>query len=456
MTDKKKEVDFTKGNIYKNLVIFSIPLLLGNLLQQMYFIADSMVVGNLIGDDALAAVGAASSITIMFVFFFQGIASGAGILISQLIGAHEPHKMKKVIKAATLFTVIAGIVTSVIGYICTADILNMISVPKEVFRQTYLYLAVSFGGMLPMLIYNMGAAILQAMGDSKTPLYYLAIASVINIVLDILFVNNMGMGVEGTALATVVAQLVSAALIFVTIKKKGKEEERKYNNKDDSKMMILMKKIMILGVPIGVQQIVINLSGVIVQNHINSIGKEAMAAWTIFSRIDTFVILPFLSFGVAAMTYVGQNYGAGQIKRIFQGVKASMIMSIVVTVAIGAVICAVPEYLFMLFSKQAVVINLACDMMWHMVPFYALLAIAKIYSSAVSGTGNSMVPMIVNIMFMCVSRMIMIPVFTSNMGYTMDVLYYTYYISWVLTAVVIGGYYHIYTKKQLKQMPGMV
>jgi Na+-driven multidrug efflux pump len=156
------------------------------------------------------------------------------------------------------------------------------------------------------------------------------------------------------------------------------------------------------------------------------------------------------------MTYVGQNYGAGKIDRIFKGVKASMIMSIGVTVGLGAVICAVPEYLFMLFSKQESVINLACDMIWKMVPFYALLAIAKIYSSAVSGTGNSMVPMAVNIMFMCVIRMITIPVFTSSMGYTMDVLYYTYYVSWVLTAVVIGGYYHICTKKQLKRLSGMV
>ena len=456
MENKRKEIDFVHGGIYKNMILFSLPLLLGNLLQQVYFIADSMVVGNLIGDDALAAVGAASSITIMFVFFFQGIASGAGILVSQYMGAHQYGRIKRVILAASVFTVAAGIIMSVVGAYFTEDMLKLINVPKEVFHQTYLYLFVSFAGMLPMLIYNMGAAILQSMGDSKTPLYFLAIASVINIVLDIYFVNNVGMGVEGTALATVIAQLVSAVLVLFTIIRKSSVAAGQNHEKSRASILFLLKDIMWVGIPIGVQQIVINLSGVIVQNHINGIGKEAMAAWTIFCRIDTFVILPFISFGVAAMTFVGQNYGAGKIARIFKGVKASMIMSIAVTTVIGIVVCIFSANLFMLFTDEKSVIDLACNMMWSMVPFYAILAIAKIYSSAVSGTGNSFIPMIVNIMFMCVIRMILIPVFNASVGHNMDTLYYTYYISWVLTALAIGGYYHLRTKKQLKGMPGMV
>ena len=456
MDKKKKEIDFIHGGIYKNLILFSLPLLLGNLLQQVYFIADSMVVGNLIGDDALAAVGAASSITIMFVFFFQGIASGAGILVSQYLGAHQYGRIKRTILAASIFTVAAGVIMSLVGAYFTEDLLRLINVPEEVFRQTYLYLFVSFAGMLPMLVYNMGAAILQSMGDSKTPLYFLAVASVINIVLDIYFVSNIGMGVEGTAVATVIAQFVSAVLVFITIIRKSKEVSKENNEKSKTSLLFLLKDIMWVGIPIGVQQIVINLSGVIVQNHINGIGKEAMAAWTIFCRIDTFVILPFISFGVAAMTFVGQNYGAGKIARIFKGVKASMIISIIVTTVIGLVVCIFSENLFMLFTEEESVIDLACNMMWSMVPFYAIMAVAKVYSSAVSGTGNSFVPMIVNIMFMCVIRMILIPMFTASVGHNMDTLYYTYYISWVLTGLSIGGYYHFRTKKQLKGMSGMV
>lgn len=456
MSKSKKEMDFTHGSIYKKIFIFSIPLLLGNLLQQIYFIADSIIVGRLIGSNALAAVGAATSITVLLIFFFQGVASGAGILISQFIGAGEPHKMQKVIHASSIFTAVAGGILSVIGFVLTKNILHWISVPENVFHQTYLYLAVSFAGMLPMLIYNMGAAIMQAMGDSKTPLYYLAVASVINIVLDIVFVKNIGMGVEGTAIATVIAQAVSAVLIFITIHKKSKRISEEFVGHDDASLLKLFKQIIVIGIPIGVQSIVINFSGIITQNHINGIGADAMAGWSIFCRIDTFVILPFISFGIAVTTFVGQNYGARNIERIFKGVKAGMIMSIAVTVGIGVIICIVPEFIFSFFTDEQVVLDYACDMIWHMVPFYFMLAMAKVHSSAVSGTGNSVVPMITNILFMCVIRIILIPIFTMAIGHNMMALYLTYFISWILSAVSIGGYYEIKTKKQLKAYGSMV
>lgn len=457
MSKIDKNMDFTHGSIYSKLLVFSIPLLLGNLLQQIYFIADSIIVGQLIGSNALAAVGAATSITILLVFFFQGVASGAGILISQYIGAGQPHKMKKVIKASSLFTVVFGGIFSIIGFFLTDEVLKLISVPQEVFHQTYMYLAVSFLGMLPMLIYNMGAAILQAMGDSKTPLYYLAVASVINIVLDIYFVKNLGMNVEGTAIATVIAQAVSAVLIFMSITKKGKVLSQSADiTKDDSRLAHILKQILVIGIPIGVQSIVINFSNIITQNHINGIGADAMAGWSIFSRIDTFVILPFISFGIAVTTYVGQNYGARNMERIFKGVKAGMVMSIGVTVGIGVIICFTAKYIFLCFTGDQQVIDYACDMIWHMVPFYFMLASAKVHSSAVSGTGNSVVPMITNILFMCVIRVILIPTFSYTIGHNMTALYLTYWISWVLSAVSIGGYYELKTKKQLKAQSSVV
>lgn len=456
MNEIKKGQDFTVGSIYKKMILFSIPLLLGNLLQQIYFIADSIVVGQLIGSDALAAVGASTAVTVILIFFFQGVSSGAGVLISQFIGAGEPQKMKTVIKAASIFVVIAGGISSIIGLIFAKEILIMMSVPEQVLHQSYLYLAVSFGGMLPMLVYNMGAAIMQAMGDSKTPLYYLAIASVINIILDIVFVSAFGMGVEGTALATVIAQGVSAVLIFIKILKKSKALEKVVNEKDNSNIIHMMKQVVKIGLPIGIQQIVINLSNIVIQNHINGIGPDAMAGWSIFSRIDTFVILPFLSFGIAVMTFVGQNYGAQKIDRIYKGVKAGMIMSIAVTVGIGIVICIVPEFFFNFFTKDETVLAYACDMIWKMVPLYFMLAAAKVYTSAISGTGNSFVPMITNILFMCVLRIILIPIFTATIGHNMETLYYTFWISWVASLVSIGGYYYFRTKKQLKAINGMV
>lgn len=456
MSKTKKEIDFTTGSIYKKMFLFSIPLLLGNLLQQIYFIADSIIVGRLIGSEALAAVGAATSITVLLIFFFQGVASGAGILVSQYIGAGEPHRMQKVIKASSIFTVVAGGVLSVVGCLFTGNILRWISVPDEVFQQTYMYLVVALGGMLPMLIYNMGTAIMQAMGDAKTPLYYLAVASVINIVLDIVFVKYMGMGVEGTAVATVIAQLVSAILIMISIRSKSKSLSIIVDKNDEFPLKHYFKNIITLGIPIGVQAIVINFSGIITQNHINGIGADAMAGWSIFSRIDTFVILPFISYGIAITTFTGQNYGAGNIKRIFKGVQAGMVMSVGITVGIGVIICLCPEFFFRFFTDEEIVLEYACDMIWHMVPYYFLLAMAKVHSSAVSGTGNSVVPMITNILFMCVTRIILIPIFTQMIGHNMTALYWTYLISWILSAVSIGGYYEFKTKKQLKAYGSMV
>ena len=451
--NNKKDMDFTTGSIYKKMALYSVPLLLGNLLQQIYFIADSIVVGQLIGKEALAAVGAAASVTIILVFFFQGLCTGSSIMISQNIGAGKIERIKSIVKASSVIVFGLGGLCSVLGFFLTENILHWISVPADIFYETNKYLLVAVGGILPMLIYNMGAAILQAMGDSKTPLYYLALASVINIVLDVVFVNNFGYGVESTAAATVIAQLVAGVFIFFTIHKRAEEilhgSGKSASLVGNDSMAKLIKNILKLGIPVGVQQVVIHIANIVIQNHINQIGTDAIAGWSIFCRIDTFVLLPFSSFGIAIINYTGQNFGAGKIKRIFEGVKAGMIMSLVVTWIVSGVIYLFPEFFFKFFTNDPVVIEYACQMIWCMVPGYGLLAGAKVYASGISGTGNSVVPMLINVMFMCVLRILVLPVFTQIGGHNMTVLYWTFWLSWVVTFVVSMVYYHVRTKKQL-------
>ena len=442
-----KELDLTTGSISKKLFLFAMPLLFGNLLQQIYFIADSIIVGRFIGDTALAAVGAASAITILMVNFFAGLGNGAGVVIAQFVGAGDRQHLSRTIKVAAVFTAVFGILTSIVGVLLCEKFLIWTSTPGDVFRQADKYLTVCLAGMLPMLIYNMGAAILQAMGDSKTPLYFLCVASVINIVLDLVFVVTFKVDVEGTAIATCIAQAVSAILVCITLAKKVNHIILADSNKESGDVKVfesisyenenlkILKRIMALGLPIGIQSVVINFSNIVVQSHINSLGSDIMAAWSALSRVDGFVILPMLSFGLAMMTYTGQNYGAKKPERILKVLRISLTMSCAFTVGIGAIVCLFAPYCFGIFTESHMVIDYACNMVYNMVPFYFLLAAGRVYMSAISGTGNSIAPMVINILFMCVFRVVFLPSISMVIGKNLLDMYCTYWVSWVLSNV---------------------
>lgn len=451
----KKDLDFTKGEIGRKLWIFSIPMLIGNLLQQIYFISDSAIVGKLIGSDALAAIGSATAITAILIFFFQGVSSGAGVIISHLIGGRNLEKIWGVVKASSLFTVIFGGLASFAGYVYARSIMALINVPNEIMDGASIYLEVAMLGIVPMIIYNMGSSILQAMGDSKTPIYYLAISSLINIFLDIFLIESFDMGVEAAALATVISQIFASVAVMISVRRKVSKlsdtegDLVKDSSMDTKELINTTLNILKVGVPIGIQSVVINFSNVLVQNHINLIGPSAMAAWSIFSRVDTFAILPFISYRLAVMTFVGQNYGAGNRERILQGVRKGIMFATGITVAISFVLYLFADKIFMLFTTDKDVIFEASNMIYNMVPFYFMLAIAAVYCSSISGMGKTMVPMVINILFMCVIRIFLIPFFTDIVGRNMDALFYVYWISWVCTTVSSWGYYTFVAKKNL-------
>lgn len=451
--------NLTEGKISKQLFLFAMPLLLGNMLQQIYFITDSIIVGRLLGSTALAAVGTASAITILMINFFSGMANGVGIILAQYIGARDTNKLGQTIQAASIFTIGFGIAFSIVGVLLAPEFLRLMDTPSDVFIQANNYLTFCFVGMLPMLIYNMGAASMQAMGDSKTPLYFLSMASIVNIALDLIFIKGLGMDVEGTAIATCIAQIVAAFCVCIALKKKirtvkrnsikEESENKQVEVKEVGWLLETFKRMVILGLPIGMQNVVISFSNIVVQSHINSLGSDVMAAWSAFFRLDGFIILPFISFGLAVMTFTGQNFGAKQPERILGGLKIGLIMSCGFTVAVGIFMFIFAEPCFHIFTNSNIVIDYACDMIYHMVPFYFMLAAARVYIGVISGAGNSIIPMIINILFMCVFRVIFLPIASHLWGQNLMVVYYTYWSSWLLSLISIMLYYYAKMKKQI-------
>lgn len=453
--------NLTEGKISRQLFLFAMPLLLGNMLQQLYFITDSIIVGQCLGSTALAAVGAAASITVLMVNFFSGMANGAGIILAQYVGAGDTNRLGQTIRAASIFTIVFGIICSVIGVLFTPVFLRLMDTPSDVFVQADNYLTYCFAGMLPMLLYNIGAASLQAMGDSKTPLYFLSAACIVNVILDLTFIQVLGMDVEGTAIATCIAQIVAAFLVCIAVKKKimiGREkqttEEISVNTSqpEEGRLFEIFKRIAILGLPIGMQSVVISFSNIVVQSHINSLGSDVMAAWSAFCRLDGFIILPFMSFSLAVMTFTGQNFGAKKPERISGGLKSGLIMSCGLTVAVGILIVIFAEPCFKIFTKSDDVISYACNMVYYMVPFYFTMAAARIYIGVISGAGNSITPMLINILFMCVFRVIFLPISVHLWGSNLMVVYYTYWISWILSLVSIIVYYYAKMKNQIMSL----
>ena len=307
---REKKITMTEGSIIKSIMLFSIPLLIGNLFQQLYNTADSVIAGNFIGKEALAAVGSSNSLINLIIGLFIGISTGAGVIIAQYYGAKDEEKMQWAVHTSMMLSIIGGILLTFIGVFLSPQILKAMGTPPEVMEQSVIYLRIYFMGSLFNITYNMGAGILRGVGDSKRPLYYLCITSAVNILLDILFVVVLRMGVKGTAIATVISQIISAVLVVWTLCRDD-DIYRMYFRKlrIDVRMM---KRILAMGIPSGLQSAIISFSNVIVQSNINSFGANAMAGTSSYMKIDGFVILPIMSFGMAAMTFTGQNIGAGK------------------------------------------------------------------------------------------------------------------------------------------------
>lgn len=429
----------TKGNIWKLLIIFSIPLILGNLLQQMYNTADSIIVGNFVGSHGLAAVGSGTALINLIIAFSQGAAVGAGVIVSQNLGARDKQKTKLAVHTAICIAIILGVILSAIGVILSRDLLIWMKTPKSVLKDSVLYLQIYCGGLIFNVIYNMATGILNAAGNSKRPLIYLAIASVTNIILDLVFIKELKWGVKGAAIATDISQALSCVLAVGYLLRVN----------SDYKLIIkelkihgnTAKHIIRVGLPTAIQNMVISFSNVLVQSSVNSYDATAMAGYAAYLKIDGFNILPVLSISMAVTTFTGQNVGAKKPDRVKKGMWNALIMGVVYTVIIGVVLLLTSHTVLGLFTKNNEVIAYGQLAMKYFCPFYFLLGILNILAGTVRGAGKGVPPMLILLFSMCIFRILWIKIALPFYS-TIDGVFILYPISWFVGMVLMI----IYTK----------
>lgn len=435
--NNKNTLLMTQGNIWKLLITFSIPLIIGNLLQQMYNTADSIIVGNFVGSNGLAAVGSGTALINLIIAFAQGASVGAGVVVSQYIGADKKDKIKISVHTSICISIILGLILSLLGIFASPSLLIMMKTPKVVLKSSILYLQIYCGGLIFNVIYNMATGILNAAGNSKKPLVYLAIASFTNIILDLLFIKIFNLGVMGAAIATDISQAISCILAIGYLLKV--KSDYKLYIKDLKINKETAVKIIKIGLPTAIQNMVISFSNVLVQSSVNAYGATAMAGYAAYLKIDGFNILPVLSISMAVTTFTGQNVGANRLDRVKKGMYSSLIMVLVYTVFIGAVLLIFSHQVLGLFTHSAQVIMYGQLAMKYFCPYYFLLGILNVLAGTVRGAGKGIPPMIILLFSMCIFRILWIKIALPFYS-SIDGVFILYPISWLVGAILMIFY----------------
>lgn len=430
----QKTTIMTEGTIWKKLLFFAIPLILGNLFQQLYNAVDSIIVGNYIGRDALAAVGSSGSIINLLIGFCVGASTGAGVVISQMYGAKDKEGMEKSVHTTIAIAIVAGLVLTVAGVLLAPVILRAMKTPVEVFQSAVDYLQVFFGGIVFSVVYNMSAGILNAVGNSKRSLVYLLIAACTNIVLDLLFVVVFKMGIMGAALATDISQLLSCIFILRFLSRTTEIYRVSFRKIRFHRNYLL--KILRIGLPTGVQNIVISISNVIVQSTINGFGPVVMAGFAAYIKIDGFNLLPVLSIGMAATTFTGQNIGAGKLERVKKCMYTSVGMGILYTIVSGTLLMLFASPVIGVFTKDQNVVECGVYMMRFFCPFYWVLSVLQILAGTIRGAGKTMETMLVFLISLCLFRVVWI-LTAMGISHKVSSLMAVYPISWSFGAILI-------------------
>lgn len=428
----------TEGVIWKEILLFSIPLLLGNMFQQLYNAVDSVVVGNYIGSQALAAVGSSAPVINLLVSFFMGLAVGAGVIISRYFGARKKEELHIAVHTSLALTFAAGLVMTLIGVLISPYVLQWVGTPSDVMDSSVLYLRIYFLGILSVMVYNMGSGILRAVGDSRNPLYFLIVSSVTNIILDMLFVIVFHMGIAGVGWATLIAQTISAVLTMLLLMRTKEEYQVKLKHIRFHKHMLY--EIVRLGLPSGLQNAIVSFSNVIVQSNINAFGSLAMAGCGSYTKIDGFAILPVMSYSMALTTFTGQNMGAKKYDRVKQGAKTGILMSVITIVCISALLLILGPNVLAIFSSDPTVINYGLYMMHVLAPGYIFLAISHAFNGIIRGAGITTVPMIVMVTCWCGLRMAWI-LTSVPLFHDIGVVFMGWPLTWITSALWLFLYY---------------
>lgn len=434
----KKQDLLINGSISKALIWFALPLLGSSLIQLLYNAVDLIFIGNYVGKNASAAVGAGSLLLTCLVGFVTGISVGAGVVVSQYYGAKDYKSLQDSVHTAVTLSMIGGVILTIAGLFLAPFILRWLRVPQEIFELSVSYIRIYFISILPMIFYNMGSAILRAYGDSKRPFIYLASGAVLNVVLDWLFVVVFSWGVEGASWATTISQTLSAVFIVIHLFS-TKREYRIYLKKlriHKNQMIRIVK----LGVPAGIQSSLLTISNMVVQFCINGFGQDAMAAFTAYFKVENFMYLPILAFGQAMTSFVGQNIGAGQFIRVKKGVKIGLFWGMSCTVIISTIVLVSRYYLFRMFNSEPEVIQCGIQVLLMTAPVYFIYVAIEVLSGTVQGAGASFIPMIISISNLCVLRVILLAIVVPLWN-SVQAIAIVYPITWAATAFSLFIYY---------------
>lgn len=428
----------TSGSISKQMLLFALPVFLGNLFQQLYNTADSLIVGNFLGSSSLAAVTSCGELIFLMTSLFQGISVGAGVVIAHYFGANESQKMQDAIHTLIAYGLIFGVFLTVFGYFFAPTILGWMGTPKNVIHLSSAYLQVYFLGSLGMILYNASVGILQSVGDSKHPLYFLIVSSIVNVILDLFFVGVLHMNVEGAALATILSQFFSAVLslrLLMTTKESHRVQISKIRMHGD-----IGKEILKMGIPTGFQNCIISISNVVVQSNINTFGSLAMAGIGTYQKIEGFAFLPITSFMMAMTTFVSQNRGAKEYERARKGARFGLTCTVLLAEAIGLTIALFAEPLMRCFNQDVRVIQYGVNRAHYATILFFMLAYSHGVSAVLRGVGKSMVPMVVMLVCWCLVRVTVLT--TLNiLFHNILFVYLIYPFTWFLSSVVFFIYY---------------
>lgn len=433
-----RSTDMTTGSIWKRMVSFAVPVFLGNLCQQLYNTVDSVIVGKFVGKQALAAVASSGNLIFMMTGFFMGLFIGAGIVIAQYFGARNYERVRSAVHTDIAFALCCGVLLTLLGVFFTPTILTWMRTPADVLSTSILYFRLYFLGSLATILYNAGMGILQAVGDSRSPLYYLVISSAVNVALDLLFVGAMDMGVAGAAVATVISQIVSAVLCIIKLTRS--DGPYRLEIKRIGFDLPLLKKITSQGVPSGVQNSIIAIANVVVQSNINTFGSDAMAGCGSYSKVEGFVFLPITAFAMALTTFIGQNLGAGQFDRAKQGARIGILCSMAMAELIGVALFFLAPYAMRLFNDDPAVVAIGVRQSHIEALFFCFLAFAHGVSAVLRGAGRAQVPMYTMLGCWCILRVSYITL-ALKVWPDIATIFWAYPITWSVSCVVFLIYY---------------
>ena len=428
----------TSGSIWKRMILFALPLMLGNLFQQMYNTVDSLIVGRFVGSSALAAVSSSGSLIGMLIGLLSGISSGAGVIVARHFGAGDREGLHRTVHTIVAFGLAAGVVMTAVGVLLSPQILMWMGTPESVMAESVTYLRIYFCGSLAVMMYNVFVGILQAVGDGRHPLYYLIASSVVNLGLDLLFIQAFDAGVGGAALATVISQVVSALLCLIQLMRTKEDyrlELRSIRFERD-----ILGQIVRVGLPSGVQNSIIAFANVIVQSNVNAFGEMAMAGYGAYAKIEGFGFLPINSFTLALTTFVGQNLGATQYERTKKGARFGILMTVTLAEAIGVLVFLFAPQLIALFDPTPEVVAFGVGKARTAALFYCLLAYAHSVAAVLRGAGKAVIPMAIMIAIWCGVRVVFLSI-TIPLTHSIQMVYWVYPLTWGISCVLFFLYY---------------